>query len=99
MKKQITIGMLLSIFLLSGCVTDKEYADSQTGLNECVTALQRCNEKTCPACPECICEQETTVSKPYYEECPYTCPEGMECKEVYDSEGNIRNWQCITEFL
>ncbi len=93
MEKYI-IGILLSIFLLSGCVvSDKEYQDSQTGLNQCAEALIKCRNKECP---ECICEETTEeIEEPYFEECPYDCGEYRECKSIYDGKGNLRNWQCI----
>jgi len=97
MKKYI-IGILLSIFLLSGCVSDTDYESVKGQLTRTQSDLVECRNKECS---ECICEEETTeevkelVDEPYFEECPYDCGEYRECKAVYDIEGKIRNWQCV----
>lgn len=96
MKKYI-IGILFSIFLLSGCVSDTQHQSVKNQLTRTQNDLVECRNKDCQVCEVCTewkpCEP--CNEEPYFEECPYDCGEYRECKVVYDSEGNIRNWQCV----
>lgn len=100
MKKILISLGILGLFLISGCVSDVDYNTLSSELTATKTKLENCKAKECPKCEEV---EETKIEviegmgEPYFKECPYECPDSYECAEIFDSEGKLKSWQCVTE--
>jgi hypothetical protein len=111
MRKYILV-VLLSIFLVNGCVSSLTYRNCMNDLGDCKANaraykldLDNCY-KFARELEECVCEEETIVEtveeanatiEEVPDKCPYVCPEDRECVSVTNDDGEIVNWQCVRQ--